>query len=104
MNKDNRKTTELLKAQLDFIEKSGYGRSVKTPWPPTSVFQDFLSCLNFADPEKTHPCSVCRLMGFVPPSHWEQSVNCHHIRIGRAGETVEDFDRRDDQHRALTTS
>jgi len=66
VNKDNRKTTELLKAQLDFIEKGGYGRSVKTPWPPTSVFQDFLSCLNFADPEKTHPCSVVPVDGICP--------------------------------------
>jgi hypothetical protein len=52
VNKDDRETIEVLKAELDFIEKGGYGRSVKTPRQPTSVFQDSLSCLNFADPEK----------------------------------------------------
>ena len=97
MTKDNRDTLEMLRAELEFIEKGGYGRSVKTPWQPTSVFQDSLSCLNFADPEKTHPCSDCRLIDFVPSSHWAEDVPCHHIRVGAAGETVKDLERREDQ-------
>jgi hypothetical protein len=94
---DNRDTLDLLTAELDFIEKGGYGRSVKTPWQPTSVFQDSLSCLNFADPERIHPCTECRLIDFVPPSHWAEDVPCHHIQVGPAGETVEDLERRGDQ-------
>jgi hypothetical protein len=31
MADDNRDTVEVLKAELDFVEKGGYGRSVKTP-------------------------------------------------------------------------
>jgi hypothetical protein len=27
---------------LDFIEKGGYGRSVRTPWQTKSTFQDSL--------------------------------------------------------------
>ena len=44
--KDDRKLLEILKAELSFIEEGGYGRSVRTPWLPKSIFQDSLSCLN----------------------------------------------------------
>jgi hypothetical protein len=43
MPTDDRDVLEVLKAELDFIEKGGYGRSVRTPWLPTSVFQDSLT-------------------------------------------------------------
>jgi hypothetical protein len=40
---------EILKAELDFLEGGGYGRSVHAPWKPTSVFLDSPTCLNFCD-------------------------------------------------------
>src|SRR5690349_12045860 len=40
MTKDERDILELLKEELDFIEKGGYGRSVRTPWHSKSTFQD----------------------------------------------------------------
>ena len=43
MAKDDRDILELLKQELSFIEEGGYGRSVRTPWLPKSVFQDSLS-------------------------------------------------------------
>ena len=66
MANDGRDTLEVLKAELDFVEKGGYGRSVKTPWQPTSVFRDSPICLNFSDIERTHPCSECLLIDLVP--------------------------------------
>ena len=50
MTKDDRDILELLKQELSFIEEGGYGRSVRTPWLPKSVFQDSLSCLNYGYP------------------------------------------------------
>ena len=47
MAKDGRDILEVLQGELDFIEKGGYGRSVRTPWLPKSIFQDSLSCLNY---------------------------------------------------------
>jgi hypothetical protein len=47
MTKDDRDILELLKSELSFIEEGGYGRSVRTPWLPKSIFQDSLSCLNY---------------------------------------------------------
>src|SRR5262245_44468952 len=50
MSEEKRELLTKLKFELDFIEDGGYGRSVRTPHKPTSVFQDSLTCLNFGDP------------------------------------------------------
>jgi len=83
---------ELLNFELGFIQAGGYGRSVRTPKKPTSIFQDSLSCLNFAEPDRPHPCSECLLMEFVPVERRSENVPCHHIPLNRAGETVDQLD------------
>ena len=97
MPKDDRDVLEVLKAELDFIKKGGYGRSVRTPWKPTSIFEDSLSCLNFGDPKHTHPCSECLLTEFVPPASRSEQVPCHQIPVGEHGETIEDFSQKENQ-------
>lgn len=62
MAKDDRDILEILEWELDFVAYGGYGRSVRTPWKPASVFQDSLTCINFGDPNRTYPCSECLLM------------------------------------------
>ena len=74
---DDRDVLDVLKFELDFIEKGGYGRSVRTPWQPTSIFQDSLTCLNFGDPNRSHPCDECLLMALVPPERCAEKVPCH---------------------------
>ena len=93
MSKDKRDILEVLKFELNFLEQGGYGRSVRTPWKPTSVFQDSLSCINFNDPARPHPCDECLLSDFVPGNCQEESVPCHHIPLNRAGETVDSMER-----------
>ncbi len=102
MPKDDRDILEILKSELDFIEKGGYGRSVRTPWKPTSIFQDSLTCVNFGDPEMSRPCDECLLMEFVPPERRSESVPCHHIPLNEAGETVDRISQRDNQEEAVT--
>ena len=92
MPKDERDILELLKTELDFIEKGGYGRSVKTPWRPTSSFRDSLTCVNYALPEKAHPCTECHLIEFVPREKQDEEIPCHFIPLNAAGETVETLD------------
>ena len=99
MTQDKHDTLEVLKAELKFIEKGGYGRSVKTPWQPTSVFQDSPSCLNFADLERTRPCSECLLIDFVPPENRADDVPCHHIPLNTAGETIDELEWKEDQRK-----
>lgn len=97
MPKDDGDILEVLKAELDFIEKGGYGRSVRTPWKPTSVFQDSLTCINFGDPKQSHPCEECLLMEFVPPASRLEKVPCHRIPLTPEGETVASLDSRGNQ-------
>ncbi|HEX7175974.1 MAG TPA: hypothetical protein VF240_12005 [Pyrinomonadaceae bacterium] len=89
MSKDERDVLELLKAELDYIESGGYGRSVRTPWRPTSVFQDSLTCINFGYPYRAHPCGECFLDALVPPESRTAEVPCHHIPLDAEGTTVE---------------
>ena len=49
MSDDKRDVLEVLKFELQFLEQGGYGRSVRTPWKATSMFQDSPSCINFND-------------------------------------------------------
>ena len=99
MTQDDRDTLDVLKAELDFVEKGGYGRSVKTPWQPTSIFQDSPSCINLGDLERTHPCSQCVLIDFVPPEARTQHVPCHHIPLNTRGETIDELEWKEDQHK-----
>jgi len=106
MTKDNRDLLEVLKNELAFIESGGYGRSVRTPWLPTSMFQDSLSCLNFGDPKRGHPCDECLLMQFVPSDRQSTGVPCHHIPLTEDGDTVDGLERwgtQDDLEDAVKT-
>jgi hypothetical protein len=99
MPKDDRDLLELFKEELDFLEKGGYGRSVRTPWKPTSAFQDSLTCLNFGYPYRAHPCNECHLIDFVPPEKSAETIPCHHIPLNPNGETVETLELEDNQQK-----
>jgi len=95
MAKDDRDILELLKDELSFIEQGGYGRSVRTPWKPTSTFQDSLTCINYGYPYRAHPCNECHLIDFVDSEHKCAEIPCHHIPLDEAGETIEELEARD---------
>jgi len=97
VDEDNRDILNLLQDELEFIEKGGYGRSVRTPWKPQSTFQDSLTCLNFTDPSRSHPCDECQLINFVSPELRDAEVPCHKIPLNDAGETIEDLEVTDNQ-------
>lgn len=99
MGKDERDILDLLKDELDFIEKGGYGRSVRTPWKATSALQDSLTCINFGDPARSRPCAECHLIDFVPPEHRHDHVPCHQIPLNEAGDTLEGLELADNQSR-----
>ena len=97
MSTDTRNRLEVLKAELSFIEKGGYGRSVRTPWKPTPIFQGSLSCLNYGYPYRAHPCSECLLDDFVPEGKHDAAIPCHHIPLDAEDETVEELELADNQ-------
>jgi hypothetical protein len=94
---DERDILELLKDELDFIEKGGYGRSVRTPWQSKSAFQDSLTCINYGYPYRVHPCNECHLLEFVSPQHRTEQVPCHFIPLNSDGETIEDLEQQDNE-------
>ena len=66
MAQDEHQMLGLLKFELKFIEDGGYGRSPRAPWRPPYILEDSPSCPNLGDPARTHPCSECQLIKFVP--------------------------------------
>ena len=97
MTTDDRDVLDVLKAELDFIEKGGYGRSVRTPWQPKSALQDSLTCINYGDPSRIHPCSECQLLSFVGPEYQTESIPCHFIPLNEEGETVHALELKDNE-------
>jgi hypothetical protein len=97
MSEDKRDILEVLKFELEFLEQGGYGRPVRMPKTPTRIFQDSLSCINFCQPTRPHPCNECFLTDFVPENAQSEDVPCHHIQLNPKGDTVDAL--RDDQLR-----
>src|SRR6266480_616757 len=52
------------------------------------LFQDSLTCINYADPERTNPCNECQLIDFVENENRSEEVPCHFIALNEAGETL----------------
>jgi hypothetical protein len=103
MARDDRDILELLKEELAFLEQGGYGRSVRTPWLPKSAFQDSLTCINYADPNRTRPCNECHLIDFVAREHHSEAVPCHYIALNEAGQTIEDLEAEGNQAKLEAT-
>jgi hypothetical protein len=80
---------EVLRFELKFLEDGGYGRSPRTPWRPTYVFEDSPTCLNFGDASRPNPCNECSLMQFVPKERQEEGIPCRFIPLTDKGETVD---------------
>ena len=99
MTTDQSDVLEVLKDELDFVEKGGYGRSVRTPWQGKSMFRDSPTCLNYACPDRVHPCSACHLLQFVSPVDQTEEVPCHFIPLNSDGETIEDLESQENQAR-----
>ena len=47
MPQDDRDVLQVLKAELNFVQKGGYGRSPREPLRAQLVFEDSPSCMNF---------------------------------------------------------
>lgn len=83
---DKRDLLEVLKHELEFVQKGGYDSS--TSWRPKFVFEDSPSCLNLEVQEDRKPCSDCVPIALVPPEHRQGNFPCRHIPLNRAGQTV----------------
>jgi hypothetical protein len=98
MQKDERDLLEVLKFELNFLEKGGYGRSPREPWRPQFVFEDSPTCMNYDCKENPGPCSDCVLMHLVPPECRGEKIPCRHIPLDASGQTLDSLYRCEDQH------
>jgi hypothetical protein len=88
MPKDDRNTLEVLRAELNFVKKGGYGRSPRDPWRATLALEDSPTCMNYDTKENRTPCAECLLMQFVPADKRGEKVPCRHIPLTSCGDTL----------------
>ena len=86
MTINQRNSLDILRKELEFLEKGGYR---KPSWRPRFIFEDSPTCPNFGDPQRSIPCSECVLMQFVPEDRRKEKVPCRHIPVNGAGRTIE---------------
>lgn len=91
MSKSGLKTLTLLKLELAFLERGGYGGAL--PWKPVSIFLDSPTCPNRLDAEQSTPCAECLLYQFVPEPSQQEPHACHFIPLNAAGETIQSMSR-----------
>jgi len=89
MPKDDRDLLEVLRFELQVLERGGYGSSPREPWRQHLVFEDSLTCMNYDQKDHPEPCGDCILMQLVPPEQREQKIPCRHIPLTKEGETLE---------------
>ncbi len=88
---DRQKLTQILRAELAFLEDGGYRRQPRYPWRPNFVFQDSPTCINYHGEIEHRPCQGCPLMAFVPADRQNAQYPCRHIPLNERGETVNSF-------------
>lgn len=93
MTKDNRDIVEVLKSELEFLEKGGYRQSLRAPWRPQFIFEDSPTCINYGRQQRFLPCSECALMQFVPLDCRGEKIPCRHIPLNAEGYTIDTYYR-----------
>jgi len=104
MPADLKEIIDQLKLERDILKNGGYGRSVRTPWKPTKLFRDSVTCLNFDEVVKRHPCNECLLWEWVPENHQNEDLPCHYIPLNDRGDSIaslEDAGDREEAEKAL---
>ncbi len=100
MPRDQQEILEILKSELEFIEKGGYGvRDKQEAGPTSTMFADSSTCLNYGYPYRTHPCGECPLIEFVPDEKRVSAMPCHQIPLDSSGQTVEAFEEMENQNK-----
>ncbi len=91
MPQDDRDVLQVLKSELNFVQKGGYGPSPREPFKAQLIFEDSPTCMNFDTQDHPDPCAECLLMQFVPSERQGERVPCRHILLTSDGQTVFDL-------------
>src|SRR5260370_42276023 len=84
-----RELLRVLKNELEFLEKGGYGDFEKRSWRPAMFFEDSPSCPNRGVSEKLVPRSRCALLQLVPLAKRTNEIPCRDIPLNQKGENLQ---------------
>src|SRR6266480_1172063 len=91
---NNRQTVlQLLKSELELLDKGGYTHHPRSSWRAPYIFEDSPSCPNSSDRARPHLCEECWLMQFVAPDLREEQVPCRFVDLSGNGVTVDSLYR-----------
>jgi hypothetical protein len=93
MPTDDRNVLDVLNAELNFLEKGGYGKPPRQPWRTPLIFEDSPACMNYDRQEHPEPCEECVLMQFVPPEARDNKIPCRFIPLTPGGDTLDSLYR-----------
>lgn len=91
MSSSKQNLVQVLRAELEFLEKGGYRHTARADWRPQFIFQDSPTCLNFDPTQPSKPCSDCILMQLIPEAQRNKKIPCRYIPLGEDGETIDSF-------------
>lgn len=100
MRADLKEIIDQLKLERDILKNGGYGRSVRTPQKPTKLFRDSVTCLNFGETAKQHPCYECLLWEWVPADCQGEDLPCHYIPLNEQGDSIASLEESGDREEA----
>jgi hypothetical protein len=84
---------QLLKSELEFLDKGGYRDHPRASWRAPYIFEDSPSCPNSSDRARPHLCQECWLMQFVAPDLREEQVPCRFVDLTGNDVTVDSLYR-----------
>ncbi len=89
MSKDKRNLLDVLKKELEFVEKGGYRNPARAAWRPQFMFQDSPTCLNFEPSDQPKPCIDCSILQLIPLETALRKVPCRYIPLNEQGDTLD---------------
>jgi hypothetical protein len=89
MNDNKRDVLDVLKDELEFVQKGAYRNPLRAAWRPQFMFQDSPSCLNLDPSQHPKPCSDCALMQLVPEDSQLSKSPCRYIPLNEQGDTLD---------------
>ena len=104
MSKDKRQLMDVLRQELEFVEKGAYRHPSHAAWRPQFMFQDSPTCLNFNSNDIPAPCTDCVMMQVVPADSQQRKFPCRYIPLNEQGETLDLLYRAGTQEEAEATS
>jgi hypothetical protein len=93
MENNSLRVLNLLRRELEFLEKGGYRRSPRLPWRAPYIFEESPSCPNYSDRTRQQRCQDCWFMQFVPRDLHTEQVPCRFVPLTADGITVDSLYR-----------